>query len=779
MDDRHEIRRYELPRLQQEAPELLVPWEAELNSQQLAAVRAPGGPVLVLAGAGSGKTRVITYRVAYLITARRVPPQRIMLATFTNKAARAMLSRAEQVIGAAARDVTGGTFHHIANLLLRRYARVLGYENNFSILDESDQRSVMKAVRTEAGVDTKTKAFPSDRLLTDLASAIVNTNTDLETLLARRYPHLYDQCGEIERVLIGYHARKLASNQMDFDDLLVNFLRLLTENADVRQALTSRYQHILVDEYQDVNHVQAAIVRELYLGWTEGTGPQPHGEATGRPPAAPGLLSNNQNPNPELSSQVHVAGVLPAENEDDVPAIVDPARQLEVGPAAKISAAEAIPTVTAPHAGPRTPESRLRAADPGRGLFVVGDDAQSIYSFRGADYSNIRNFPDSFPGASVYKLEVNYRSVPQVLHLANAIMQDTDPQFRKELRPVKPSAPERPLLLACRDADEQAEFVATQIIRLREDLGIPWRQVAVLYRAHNNRIELELELTQRNVPFVVRGGVRFFEQAHIKDLLSYLSVLVNARDELAWQRMLQMCNRVGPKTIGDVLAKLRPARDQAAGMLGRFINNGVADSAKGQAKTALVELRDFLRQLQPQLERLPAAELIQLVVDGRLRAYLEVEYENWRQRLEDLDQLVLFANRFDTLQGLLAEVGLHGGFSGSDILHPDRDFDNEEGAVTLSTIHQAKGLEWKVVFIIHVQDEVIPHRMTRNNPEEEEEERRLLYVAVTRAEEMLFISFPQMTETRDFQRLINRPSRFLAGLPGDTYDEAVLEWSGE
>jgi DNA helicase II / ATP-dependent DNA helicase PcrA len=741
------IQRFQLPRLQTAPEQLVLPeWRGDLNEQQLAAVCAPDGPVLVLAGAGSGKTRVITYRVAFLISVRKVRPQSILLATFTNKAARSMLARAEQVIGSAAHEVTGGTFHHVANLLLRRHGRALGYESNFTILDESDQRSVMKVCRTETGVDTKTKAFPSDRLLTDIASAIVNTNIDLDSLLARRFPHLYDQREEIQRVLIAYHERKRQCNQMDFDDLLVNLLRLLREAPDVRAVLAGRYRHILVDEYQDVNHVQAAIVREMYLG-----------------DVASGQWS--------VASGYPKARVLAKEIDDnDVPPPVYAAVE-ETAPNN-----EQLSSAPEPGAGSGLTTGHRPLATAGRGLFIVGDDAQSIYSFRGADYNNIRSFPDAFPDAGVFKLEVNYRSVPQVLHLANCVLDEADPQFRKQLRPVKPAAAERPLLLACGDVQEQAEFVATQAIRLREDSGIPWRQMAVLYRAHNNRLELELLLTQRGIPFVVRGGVRFFEQAHIKDLLCYLVVLANGRDELAWQRMLQMCQRVGPKTIAEVLMKLRRSTDEEGGLLGRFTHNGVADSAKGQAKGSLTALRDFLRTTAEQIT-LPVSDLIRLVLENRLQSYLEVEYENWRARMEDLEQLIVFSHRFDTLQSFLAEVGLHGGFTGSDILHPDRDIDSEEGALTLSTIHQAKGLEWKVVFVIHVQDDVIPHRMTRTDPEGEDEERRLLYVAITRAEEMLFLSYPQMTETRDFQRLINRPSRFLTGLPTDAYDEAVLDWN--
>ena len=724
MTESREIKRLTLSRTRPDEPgSPLLAWEGLLNGQQLDAVRAPTGPVLVLAGAGSGKTRVITYRVAYLISEGRVKPQQILLATFTNKAARSMLGRCEEVIGAAARDVTSGTFHHIANLLLRRYCRHLGYESNFTILDESDSRGVMKICRSEAGLDTKAKAFPSNRLLSAISSAMVNTNKDLDTLLNERYPHLFEFRDEILQVIAEYHERKRRNNQMDFDDLLVNLHQLLTLHPEVRAALARRYFHVLVDEYQDVNHLQAAIVRELYLGDAPRPGrvPRPTADPAGPPPPV----------------------------------------GMEVAPAT----AEA--TIDEPAPAAYTPE---------RGLFVVGDDAQSIYSFRGADYTNIREFPLRFPDATVYKLETNYRSVPQILRLANGILDEADPLFRKELRPVKGSAPDLPMLLCCRDAAEQSEFITEQILRLREEMGISYDDIAVLYRAHNNRLEVELEFTQRNIPFVVRGGLRFFEQAHIKDLLSYLVVLANSRDELAWQRMLTMCNRVGPKTIGSILSTLREAKEEDGGALGRFLNNGVAGKARGLGKTSLAELKDFLRDLHGSAETLPVPDLIRSVIDGRYRAYMELVYENWRQRLDDLEQLVVYSTRFKTLRGFLDDIGLNGSFSGSELSTAPSDEDREEGAVTLSTIHQAKGLEWKVVFIVHVQDDVLPHRMSQGSPEGEDEERRLLYVAVTRAEELLFMSYPQLTETRDFQRLINQPSRFLAGLPEDALDQAVLDW---
>jgi DNA helicase-2/ATP-dependent DNA helicase PcrA len=724
MDEPYDIRRLELARTWADAGAVLrVDWARELNDQQLAAVSAPDGPVLVLAGAGSGKTRVITYRVAFLISQRRVSPRNILLATFTNKAARSMLARAQAVAGEAARDVAGGTFHHIANLQLRRFARLLGYDSNFTILDEADAQAVMKLCRIEAGVDTTARAFPSARLLCSVASAMININTDLDSLLLARYAHLFDYRGDIERVLLAYHERKRQCNQMDFDDLLINLHLLLTTQVEARQALCRRFHHVLVDEYQDVNHLQAAIVRELYLGGTETMG----------------------------------AETVRGEGADDVP----PPLGLE--------------DVSGAGAG----EHEAAAAYPaGRSLFVVGDDAQSIYSFRGADYTNIRSFPHVFPAARVYKLETNYRSVPQVLELANAVIEDADPLFRKELRPVKPPAADRPLLLACQDSDEQAEFAAEQVLKLREEHGIDFSRMAVLYRAHANRLEIELAFTQRGIPFVVRGGLRFFEQAHVKDLLSYLLVLANSRDELAWQRLLGMCHRVGPKTIASVLAKLRGAPEADGGPLQRFTNNGALVDIRGQAKESLSALRDFLRTLSDETESLPPPDVLQRVLDDRYRAYMELQYENWRAREDDLEQLIVFSARFGSLRAFLAEVGLNGSFTGSEITAEYDGVDREEGAVTLSTIHQAKGLEWQVVFLVHCEDEMLPHRMSQGDPASEDEERRLLYVAVTRAEELLFMSYPQFTQTRDFQRLIHRPSRFLASLPPGRYDEAVLEWTG-
>jgi len=798
VDDRRDISRYQLERTkQQQRIESSIDWEHELNDQQLAAVRAGGGPVLVLAGAGSGKTRVITYRVAWLLSEQRLRPQNILLLTFTNKAARSMLRRVEQVIGPQARDVTGGTFHHFANLQLRRYAKLLGYDSNFTILDETDCVQVMKLCRSERGLDKAERAFPSARLLSRMHSTMVNTALDLESLLASRFPHLMEQHADIERVFIDYMERKRQSNQMDFDDLLINLHKLLVEHPAARDKMASRFAHVLVDEYQDVNHLQADIVRRLFLGATgPPAAPEPLpsiGEQLSRqsqtspspdqPTPPPGTTDPNLEEGLEIIYPDETQSHSQWDEEDQKHG--DEGSEVERGQVAGTQAGG----VTAggseqPAAGEDMPAGSGEDAElppeygMHRGLFVVGDDAQSIYAFRGADFENIRHFHNQFPGTRIFKLEINYRSVPQILTLANGVMDEADPQFRKELSAVKPAGDERPLLLATQDVSDQADFVAEQILALREQQGLEFRDIAVLYRAHNNRMEVELELTQRGIPFVVRGGLRFFEQAHIKDLLCYVQVVANSRDELAWQRMMQMCPRVGPVTIGKVLGALRSARDEDGGMLGGFINNGAAKLASGQGKKHLAQLKEFLAGLSAEAPKLGVADLITRVIEERYRAYLEVTYENYHQRLEDLEQLAVFGSRFDTLEAFLAEIGLNTDISGSRTTGEVYTGD-EDGAVTLSTIHQAKGLEWRAVFIIHLSDDVLPHRMTHGQAGEEDEERRLLYVAVTRAEELLFMSYPQLTETRDFSRLINRPSRFLAELPGECYDQATLEWGGE
>ncbi|HMZ19743.1 MAG TPA: ATP-dependent helicase, partial [Blastocatellia bacterium] len=398
----------------------LVNYRDVLNDEQRAVVTAGAGPLLVIAGAGSGKTRTVTYRVARLIEAG-VAPARILLVTFTNRAAREMLSRVESVLAADVRRVWGGTFHSIANRLLRRHAVSLGYENNFSILDAEDSKDLIDACIEEAAIDTRARRFPKGEVLREMFSFATNTDTPLEQMIAAKYPHFELLTAQIKRVDSLYQQRKLERNAMDYDDLLVNWKRLMSEKPDIATIYQDQFQYVLVDEYQDTNTLQAEIV--------------------------------------DLVAAKH------------------------------------------------------------RNLMVVGDDAQSIFGWRGANFKNIFEFQKRYPDAQLFKLESNYRSTPEILMLANASVANNRQQFPKHLQAVRKSRDFMPALIPARDAEQQAAFVAARILELRDE-GVPLDEMAVLYRSHFHSLEVQLELTRRGIPYDVRSGVRFFEQAHIKDVTS-------------------------------------------------------------------------------------------------------------------------------------------------------------------------------------------------------------------------------------------------------------------
>ncbi len=422
-------------------------YKDELNPQQLAVAQAPGGPMLVIAGAGSGKTRVVTYRVAYLIESG-VDPSNILLLTFTKKAAREMLNRVEQLIPAAGRGsnrVWGGTFHHIGNRILRRHAPLVGYQPNFTILDQEDSKHLIEDCIAKLKLNPRGSHFPKGEVVGDMIGLSVNTKQAIEDILLERYAHFYHFREEIRGVLEEYQKRKQTLNVMDFDDLLFRWELLLREHPEVLGRYSGQFRHILVDEYQDTNRIQGDIV--------------------------------------DLLATQHA------------------------------------------------------------NLMVVGDDAQSIYSFRGANFANMLSFPDRYPAAKTYKLEINYRSTPQILNLANASIKNNQEQFPKKLKTIRPKGV-RPSVLNVQGTLEQASVVAGKIEELHSR-GMPLSQMAVLYRAHYHSMELQMELTRRRIPFEIRSGLRFFEQAHIKDVSAYLKILSNPRDEIAWKRALQLYPRIG------------------------------------------------------------------------------------------------------------------------------------------------------------------------------------------------------------------------------------------
>src|SRR5687768_911451 len=445
--------RYVIKRDPGALPERLTRYKQELNEEQFRVVTSQPKAALVVAGAGTGKTRAITYRVAYLIE-QGVSPQRIMLATFTNRAAREMLRRVETLTGSQnVHRVWGGTFHRIANLMLRRHAISLGYDANYSILDSEDARDLLNLCIEDAAIDTKKKRFPKAEVVQSIISYATNTDMDLADVIVRQYPYFELLTAQIERVDMIYQQRKRERNVMDYDDLLLNMKLLLLERKEVADLYAEQFQHILVDEYQDTNRLQAELI--------------------------------------DLLAVKH------------------------------------------------------------RNVMVVGDDAQSIFAWRGAEFTNIYEFPKRYPEAELYKLETNYRSTPEILGLANVSIANNRKQFPKTLTAVKASKDFKPALVPCSDVEQQSAFVAARILELRDN-GTPLEEIAVMYRSHYHSIELQLELSRRGIPYRIQSGVRFFEQAHIKDVVSYLRVIVNPRDELAWKRILKMIPGVGRATAARV-----------------------------------------------------------------------------------------------------------------------------------------------------------------------------------------------------------------------------------
>ena len=656
------------------APDGLARYREELNEEQFAVATAPAGAALVIAGAGSGKTRAITYRVAYLVE-HGVAPSRVMLATFTNRAAREMLRRVEQLTGSDVRRVWGGTFHRIANLVLRRHAQSIGYSENFSILDSEDARDFLSACVDDAGIDTRARRFPKAEVLQDIISFANNTDRPITDVVARRYPHFEPLTQQIARVDSVFMDRKRARNVMDYDDLLLNWKRLLLEKPEIANLYAEQFEHILVDEYQDTNKLQAEIV--------------------------------------DLLAVKH------------------------------------------------------------RNVMVVGDDAQAIFAWRGAEWTNIYEFPKRYPEVRQYRLEQNYRSTPEILGLANVSIASNRRQFPKTLRAVRASLGLPPALVPCRDADQQATFIAARVLELRDE-GIPLEEIAVLYRSHYHSLELQLELTRRGIPYSVRSGVRFFEQAHIKDVVSYLRLTANPRDEMAWKRCLRLIPNVGPATVSRVWEQLAFAPDPLA-----LVLRGGADFVVRQRGTSWQEFRTLLEDLTRDDTRTNPARQIELILSRGYEAYLSATYENAEARLEDLRQLARYSTRFNSAEEFLSELALlsterYGApqpLTGEDVVQGD----DEDELLTLSSVHQAKGLEWRAVFIIWAADGKFPSPRSLRESEGEEEERRLWYVAVTRARDQLYITYPLMVVDHTRQTVLQRPSRFVTEVPPELYEIWSLE----
>jgi len=637
-----------------------VRYEEELNQQQLEVVMHPGGPMLALAGAGTGKTRTLVYRTCRLIE-DGVPPGKILLLTFTNKAAREMMGRVEQLVERAATRITGGTFHSAGHRILRRYAELLGYTSRFSILDREDATDLMGVALADVSPDVPTRRMPRPRLLVDLYSFVINTGHELGEVLSERAPQFLDEDEMIADVFKRYLERKRQADLMDFDDLLLNWLLLLNRFSRPRAELRERFDHILVDEYQDTNRLQADIV-DAMLG-------------------------------------------------------------------------------------------------PERNVMVVGDDAQSIYAFRGADFENILGFPERHPDCRVFRLETNYRSVPPILELANASIIHNTRQFQKTLRPHR-SGGELPLEFAVPTPEIQAHHVADQLLDLHEQ-GFDLEDMAVLYRNHAHSLDLQVELTRRNVPYRVRSGLRFFEHRHVKDVLAHLRYVDNPRDEVAFARLIKLRDGFGPRLAARVWNHVAGA-DGTARLRSLDVDGLGLPRA---ARASLIDLQALMEQISdPQLLGQPG-EVIRAVVESFYGEWARAHLENAGARLEDLEQLALFADGYPDVNTFLSEVTLLNDLSGEDAVAGPPD-----EMLTLSTIHQAKGIEWRAVFVIWLAEGRFPSfRM-----DDEEEERRLFYVAITRARDRLFLVRPEIARDRYRVDTILDPSRFLSELPSSVRELVAI-----
>lgn len=648
-----------------------IDYAAELNEQQLAAVTSPPGPALVIAGAGSGKTRTLTYRVAWLLE-NGVAPKNILLLTFTNKASREMLDRVEQLLPMETGDLWGGTFHSIGNRVLRSHADKLGFNRNFTIMDREDQKDLLSTVVVESGVDTKAVRFPKPQVLGDMFSLAVNTGDKLTDILATRYPYFEQLADPIIRLCAAYEAKKLATNSMDFDDLLVKVLTLFKKEPDVLDRYRMQFQHVLVDEFQDTNTIQANLIDAF--------------------------ASEHKN------------------------------------------------------------------------FMAVGDDAQSIYSWRGANFRNILKFEERYPGARVYKIETNYRSVPEILTLANAAISANTDQFKKALRAHRPEKEFLPALVPLRDPTEQAQFIAQRILELRDE-GIELDEIAVLYRAHFHSMEIQMELTNRGIPFQITSGLRFFEQAHIKDVAAFMKFSVNRRDEVAFKRMARMLPGIGTKTADNLWRKWIGSAE-VNDALTSFSEQLLGFSVPAKAKKDWAQFAYTLDELIVDGKPAPPAKMIKSILGGVYEDYMRSKFTNYEARRQDIEQLMNFSQTFDSIEEFLAQLSLLTGVDTDQTSKAERDTES----VCLSTVHQAKGLEWRAVIVVWLTDGMFPNaRVLESDHDNQglEEERRLFYVAVTRAKDELYLTYPLIWANAHTGNVLQKPSRFLQDFP----PEFVEEWS--
>ncbi|TAJ97553.1 ATP-dependent helicase [bacterium] len=636
-----------------------IDYRKELNEAQYQAVTATEGPLLVIAGAGTGKTRTLVFRVAHLVDIG-VDPRSILLLTFTRRAAEEMLRRASLLIDSRCAKVSGGTFHSFANVILRQHGHKIDLSPAFTIMDRPDSEDVIQLMRAEMGLNSKEKRFPRKQTAAEIYSMALNKQWTIPDLIERDYPHLNDYLEDLLRLYERYVDYKKGKSLLDYDDLLIRLRDLLANHEAVRRRLSDSYRFIMVDEFQDTNRLQADIIRLL------------------------------------------------AATHDNV--------------------------------------------------MVVGDDAQSIYSFRGANFRNIMDFPKEFPGTRIISLEENYRSTQPILSFTNEIIRRAKERYEKNLFTGK-QAGDTPLLVQAESEQAQSRFVCQKVLELREE-GVPLWDIAVLFRSSFHSFDLEIELARHNIPFVKRGGFQFMESAHVKDLLAHLRILSNPQDAISWSRVLLLLEGVGTRQSQKIIHWLLEGTNPVERLRLFEAKGKVAHGLR-----TLAQVLDACAEGERPAEK--AQYLMQYYVPILKRKYAD----DYPKRLKDMEHFQGMTERYRNLERLLSDMALE---PPTDSVDGVLAVDPDEGPLVLSTIHSAKGLEWHSVFIIWALEGRFPSYYNINTEEELEEERRLLYVAATRAKENLFISYPVKIFDRGLRTVLSRPSQFIEDIPEELLEPMTL-----
>lgn len=649
------------PQKQIDESRFLINYQQDLNPSQYEAVAAVDGAYLIIAGAGTGKTRTLVYRVARLIESG-YDPSSILLLTFTRKAANEMMKRASLLLDDRCSKIRGGTFHSFANITLRKYAKAIGLSPSFTILDQGDSADIINLIRSQDGFIDNKKRFPKKDTINKIFSLSVNTNKNVQEIIGEDYPHfmpLTDKILEIQKVFSSY---KRNNNLLDYDDLLIYLRDFLFSNSPAAKALLSTIKFIMVDEYQDTNYLQSDIVK--------------------------GLAQYNGN------------------------------------------------------------------------VMVVGDDAQSIYSFRGANFKNIMDFPNLFQNVEIIKIEENYRSVQPVLDFANHIYDGATEKYTKVLYTSKKQGA-LPSIIAASNSNMQSKFIVEKILELREE-GITLNDISVLFRSSFFSFDLEIELAKANIPFQKFGGMKFVETAHVKDILAFLRIASNPKDIISWFRVLLLHEGIGPKTAQQILDELATSRISIESAPRKNEKNIIQ-------KKNLTDLFILLYKIH-KIE-MPPSEKVQMVYDY-YQPLFKVKYDDFNKRKKDLEIFMNISENYRSLNSLLADMAIEPMIESMIDMEAT---DKEDEFITLSTIHSAKGLEWHSVFIIHALDGYFPSSRSAENINTLEEERRLMYVASTRAKQNLFVTYPMNIYDREAGTTLSKPSRFISDISPDKAEGWIVE----